>query len=88
MWEISSNLQIANFLRAVLLGGFFCLLYDLFSAARKAGANSTAAVFLQDIFYFVIIAPITFCFLLATTNGEVRAYIIFGVFLGFTQVGS
>ena len=42
------------------------------------------AVSLQDLFYFLIITPIAFLFLLAATNGEVRFYILFGIAVGFT----
>ena len=86
MWEISNGFQIIGFLRAFVLGGIFCLIYDFLRALRKSGVNSDSAVFWQDIIYFIIISPITFCFLLATTNGEMRAYFFIGMLVGFIGI--
>jgi len=83
MWEISNNLQIFGLLRAVLLGCIFCFLYDFLRAFRKTVKCSDLAVFWQDIFYFSFCSPVTFLFLLAVTNGEMRAYVFFGIALGF-----
>lgn len=83
MWEIDIELQIFHLGLAAALGGIFCLLYDLFRAIRLAVKCSDIAVFFQDILYFCILAPVTFCFLLSTTNGQVRGYIIFGIVTGF-----
>ncbi len=86
MWEISNSLQIIGFLRAVILGGGFCVFYDFLRALRRSGFDSDFAVFMQDILYFIILLPITFCFLLALTNGELRAYFFAGIAVGFTVI--
>ena len=86
MWEISNSLQIIGFLRAVILGGGFCVFYDFLRALRRSGFNSDFAVFIQDILYFIILLPITFCFLLALTNGELRAYFFVGIAVGFLVI--
>ena len=83
MWEISNTFQVFGFLRAICLGGIFCIIYDILRALRNNGFNTDFAVYLQDILYFVIISPITFCCLLATTNGELRAYFFVGIIVGF-----
>ena len=83
MWEINSALQILFFGYSLCLGVIFCIFYDIFRALRKVTKINDFSVFLQDIFYFVIIAFITFVFLIATTNGEIRGYIIFGIVIGF-----
>lgn len=83
MWEISNTLQVIDFLRAAVLGIILSVFYGVFSSLRKAGLNSDFAVFLQDIIFFIISSPVIFLFLLATTNGEVRLYIIIGVLAGF-----
>ena len=59
------------------------MFYDIFSSLRKAGVNSDLAVFLEDLIFFFVAAPAIFIFLLATTNGEVRLYIILGIAVGF-----
>lgn len=83
MWEISNRSQISSFLYAIILGVIFALLYDIFRAFRLAKSSGTINVFFQDIIYFVIISILTFIFLLSTTKGEIRAYIILGTLLGF-----
>ena len=83
MWEISSGLQLIAVIKAALLGGVFCLLYDVLRALRKHGFNSSFAVFVQDLIYFIIMAPVTFCFLLALTNGELRGYFFLALVIGF-----
>ena len=83
MWEIDNYLQLLSFLRALLLGSILCGLYDIIRAIRQIKALTYAIIFWQDFFYFVFISPIIFCFLLATTNGEVRGFILFGIVAGF-----
>lgn len=83
MWEIDNYLQLISFLRSLLLGAIFCGLYDIIRASRQIKALPYAIVFWQDFLYFIFISPIIFCFLLATTNGEVRGFIIFGITAGF-----
>ena len=83
MWEISNLNQISSFLRSILLGGIFCSIFDFFRSLRKEFYHSVYAVFIEDLLCFLIWAPITFCFLLATTNGELRFYVFFGIIFGF-----
>ena len=83
MWEISNSLQAVCFLRAIILGLSLSLFYDIFSALRKSGLNSFFDVLVEDIIFFAVATPIIFLFLIATTNGEVRLYIILGIIIGF-----
>ncbi len=84
MWEIDISLQVLFFLRSILLGMIYCLFYDILRGFRRVFSYSDWAVSLQDLFYFLIITPTAFLFLLAATNGEVRFYILFGIAIGFT----
>ena len=83
MWEINNSFQAVSFLYSVTVGVIFCLLYDILRALRKLLSPPAVTVFLQDIFYFVIISFLTFLFLMAVSNGEIRAYVIIGIALGF-----
>lgn len=83
MWEINSLSQVTFFLWAMLLGGIYCFFYDMLRAYRKNIHPSAVAVFAQDIFYSVLCAFVCFCFLLAATGGELRAYIFCGIAAGF-----
>ena len=83
MWEINNSLQLLSLARAVALGVIFCLGYDILRAVRKAFSFSVAAVFFQDTFFSLLIAVVTFLFLLSVTNGELRAFVILGICIGF-----
>lgn len=83
MWEIDNKLQILSLLQSLSLGVFYCLFYDLFKAIRLTINLNAKAIFFQDIIYFAIISPLTFCFLLSVTNGEIRGYVFILASLGF-----
>lgn len=83
MWEINNILQIKSFIYSLGLGCIYCVFYDILRVIRFATRPKALVVFLQDIFYFLVISFVTFLFLLSLTNGEIRAYIIFGIALGF-----
>lgn len=83
MWEIDINNQLLTFLLSIILGVVFCAFYDVFRALRKAGLNSFIATFIADIIYWIIIAFLTFLFLLARTGGEIRGYVLIAALIGF-----
>ncbi|MBE6769589.1 MAG: hypothetical protein E7548_02410 [Ruminococcaceae bacterium] len=86
MWGINIAEQTVSFFISLALGGFFCLFYDLFRAARKVHSFKPFLVFVSDILFFTVCAVITFCFLLSLTEGFIRGYFIFGILLGFSAV--
>ena len=86
MWGINIAEQTVSFFISLALGGFFCLFYDLFRAARKVHSFKPLLVFVSDILFFTVCAVITFCFLLSLTEGFIRGYFIFGILLGFSAV--
>ncbi len=83
MWEIGVGDQLLTFLYSLILGGIFCVFYDAFRAIRKWTLNSYIAVFITDILFWVVLALVTFIFLIARTNGEVRGYVLTAQLLGF-----
>ena len=68
---------------SILLGCVFCFFYDLLRALRKAYHNSFIAINIFDIMYWIISAFITFVFLIARTNGEIRGFVLLGELMGF-----
>ncbi len=86
MWGINIAEQTVSFFISLALGGFFCLFYDLFRAARRVHSFKAFWVFISDILFFTVCAVITFCFLLSLTEGIIRGYFIFGILLGFSAV--
>ena len=83
MWEIDIGEQLLFFGRSIVLGVIYCLSYDVLRALRRIVKISDISVSVQDIIFFIVISPITFLYLLAATNGELRFYIFIGIFLGF-----
>lgn len=83
MWELSNKLQIIGFLYSIILGMIFAAFYDIFRALRIVKKPTALSVLFQDILYFFTISILTFIFLLAITNGEIRGYILFGEIVGF-----
>jgi len=72
------------FLQAVLLGGALGFLYDVFRIIRIAIPTKNWVTFLEDVFFFLCAAVFTFFFLMQTTFGQVRFFIIVGECIGAT----
>lgn len=83
MWEININDQIATFLWSLVLGVAVCLLYDIFRALRTAVKHGAAAVFAEDIFFWLLAAFMNFVFLMGRTGGGLRGYVFVGEIIGF-----
>ena len=83
MWEISVSSQAQTFIYALLLGAILCFIYDLIRATRFLGADSFVAVFIGDVFFWLVSAITVFIFLVATTNGEIRGYVLWSSAVGF-----
>lgn len=83
MWEINLNHQALTVLLGVFMGAVFCLLFDTFKALRIFLKLKTAGVFITDIIFFTIAAPIEFCFLLSRSCGEIRGFILVAEAVGF-----
>lgn len=83
MWEIDIKFQLLTFLFACILGALYSAFYDVFRALRLVKNQKPFTIFLEDLFYFITLAFVTFFYLLAFTNGEVRFYVLFGMIFGF-----
>ena len=83
MWEISNSHQLISFLISLLFGVCYAVLYTLFKAVRRAFRHTSFAIFLEDIIFFQIISFITFLLFLAFSSGEIRFFMLLGIFLGF-----
>lgn len=83
MSPVNSNFQLLSIIVSFLLGLGFAFLYDLVKAWRRVKKSNRLAVFFQDVIYFFLISLVTFLFLLAFSRGEIRAYVLLPIFLGF-----
>lgn len=83
MWEIEISLQLKTFLWAFLSGVLFCLVYDIFRARRKTGADNSRLIFFEDIIFFFAAGVYSFLFLLVFSCGQIRLYALAGQAVGF-----
>ena len=83
MWEIDLANQTTSFLLSAALGVILCIIYDVFRSYRKVKLPSVIAVFVQDVVFFALSAVLTFLLLIATTKGQIRAYVFLGIIIGF-----
>ena len=83
MWEIHTSDQLLTFGYALLLGAILCVIYDLLSTHRIANGCGAVTVFIADLAFWIVAAFMTFLFMLARTNGEIRGYVLVAELLGF-----
>lgn len=86
MWEIDIAKQAVSFLEALCLGVLFCILFDILRSVQSVFKFKTVFLFFTDFLVTFICALAAFCFLLATTLGEIRFYVILGIGLGFILI--
>ena len=83
MGHIDVAFQTYTFLLSLCLGAAFCIFYDFLRAVRKFTLNGTVATFISDVLFWLISGLATYCFLLLTVKGQVRLFVIVGIFLAF-----
>ena len=83
MGHIDVAFQTYTFLWSVSLGAGFCVVYDFLRALHKLKVKGAVAVFVTDILFWLIAALVTYCFLILTSKGRIRLFVIIGIFLGF-----
>ncbi len=71
------------FLYSCLLGVAFGVIFDLFRAFRSIVASNKINVFIQDVLLFLIYSFLSFCFMIASTDGELRIFVLVGEAAGF-----
>ena len=70
------------FLKSILLGGSFGLLYDALRITRIALPTARWVIFIEDVLFFLMSAVAAFFFLMRTIDGQVRFFIFIGILLG------
>ena len=76
--------QTLLFLESILLGMVLALIFDVFRILRIGAELPSAVILVQDIVFFIICAVVTYFFMLKTTYGQVRGFILIGEVIGFT----
>lgn len=82
MWEINNSLQTLTFLRSFIFGMIIKFVYDILRSVSVSFKFSKVSVLVCDVIFMISLIPIVFCFLLVTTNGFIRAYVITGIIIG------
>lgn len=83
MSTVNIGQQALNFLFAFLFGVALALLYDFVKVLHRTVMRSFLSVQLSDVIFCFVSSLLCFCFFMLFTGGEVRAYLLFGMALGF-----
>lgn len=74
--------QAYLFLVFTINGIIIGLLFDIFRILRKSFKTSDMITYLQDILFWILTGFVLLYSIFTFSNGEVRLYMFFGVFLG------
>lgn len=81
--EITLSSQVAVFLGALALGAVLSLLYDVFRVFDVLLVYNFKRIFFEDVSYLILCAIVTFTYMLITSMGELRGYILIGELIGW-----
>lgn len=79
---LSIGFQAHLFITAVMAGIISGAAYDVIRIFRRIAAHSIQAVNAEDILYWVLASAAVFVVFLRENSGEIRPFMIMGVFLG------
>ncbi len=82
-YGISLAKQTYNFFVSVGFGFALGIVYDIFFIIRNLVSRFRWVTVLCDCLFTVCASALSFLLLLIITDGQVRAYVIFGEFIGF-----
>lgn len=87
MWEIDLQNQLTTFFLSLPLGFLLGAVFYFLEGLGLTSKSRKFRQFLWDIVFFLLSGFLTFCFLLARCNGEIRGYVIIGELIGFWIYG-
>lgn len=76
------TVQTMIFLRALAVGAVLGVVYDLFRIFRMTVRCGTVHIFVQDCIYYFFCGLVTFSFMLSSSAGQIRFFILLGELLG------
>lgn len=79
---ISISQQLIAFFYCMLCGVLIAVTFDIFRIIRRLFASGEVRTFIEDLLYWLIASVIVFAFILKFNAGEIRWYMLVGVFLG------
>ena len=83
MTDLTLAKETRLFLLSIVVGVGLSLLYDLLRVLRLQTRHRPIVVSLEDLFYFLVCAAVTFGFALKDNSGQIRGYILIGELLGW-----
>ena len=82
MYSVPHSEQLSIFLSSLGVGFILGVLYDFLRGIRLSISKKKFLVVVFDLLYSLLLAFITFIFILAVNKGEIRFYIISGEIIG------
>lgn len=80
--EITISGQLLTFLQAMGIGCALWVVFDVFRILRMMGKRATVLIYIQDIVFFLLCGAVTYLFMLRSSSGEIRAFVLLGEILG------
>ncbi len=74
--------QTYVFLSSVLVGVVLAIIFDIFRILRRKGNTPNYVVYIQDVFYWIIVTFVIIMSAFITNDGELRGYMFIGYILG------
>ncbi len=74
--------QVYVFLSSIIIGAILTLIFDFFRLTRRHKTSRDIIVYIQDIFFSIIVAIVIIISAFITNNGELRGYMFIGYALG------
>ena len=76
------TVQTMIFLRSLAIGAVLGVVYDLFRIFRMTVHCGSVSIFIQDCIYYFFCGLVTFSFMLNSSAGQIRFFILLGELLG------
>ncbi len=74
--------QLYSFAIFILVGFLIGLLFDMFRISRRTFKTSDIITYLEDILFWILSGLLILFSIFKFNNGDIRAYIILGIFIG------
>ncbi len=79
---VSVSNQAYVFLNCILGGLLVGLLFDIFRLSRKYLSSKDIVTYIEDILFWFLVGAIVLLTAFFSNNGEIRGYVLLGIFLG------
>lgn len=74
--------QVYVFFWSIIIGAILTLIFDIFRLMRRNKESRDIIVYIQDIFFWIIVAIVIIISAFITNSGELRGYMFIGYALG------